>query len=121
TTINATLSMAPTAALGARNITAVTPIGTTGAVVFTVLAGPSLTSIAPATGVQGTTVPVTLTGTELASATAITVSGTGVTCTKTGTATTTTLTANCVIPTTALIGARTVSVTTPDGVTNTVA
>src|SRR5206468_4749349 len=82
TTINVTLSMAPTAALGVRNLAVVTPSGTTAAVGFTVLAGPSLTAIVPAAGALGATVPVTFTGTDLASASAITVSGTGVTCTR---------------------------------------
>jgi len=82
----------------------------------------SLTSINPNTGSPNETVPVTLTGTYLASASAITVSGTGVTCTITGTSTATTVKANCTIAagtSTTLPGAaRTVTVTTNTGATN---
>ena len=83
-------------------------------------AAPTLTSITPNTGVHGTTVAVTLIGTNLTGATAVTVSGLGVTCTITGTPTATTVTASCVIARTALQTLRTVTVTTPGGTSNSV-
>ena len=66
-TISATASSQPPA----RSITVTTPGGTvTLNAAFTVIA-PSLTSIAPNTGVRGTTVPVTLTGVDFTGATGL--------------------------------------------------
>ncbi|TMB10569.1 MAG: choice-of-anchor D domain-containing protein, partial [Deltaproteobacteria bacterium] len=81
--------------------------------------GAGLISISPTSGVRGTTVPVTLTGTNLTVATAVN-GGTGVACTITGTTTATTLTANCVIASTATLGAHAVTVSTPTGASNAV-
>jgi len=72
--------------------------------------GAGLISIAPTSGVRGTTVPVTLTGTNLTVATGVNVSGGGVTCTITGTPTSSTLTASCVITRGASLGSRNVTV-----------
>jgi hypothetical protein len=91
-----------------------------GAVEFVGGPVPTLTSIAPATGVRGATVPVTLTGTLLTGATAVNVSGLGVSCPITGTPTATTVTANCTVTRTAALGARNVTVVTPAGTTNAV-
>jgi hypothetical protein len=93
-----------------------------GAVEFTAgttSAPPTLTSIAPTSGTRGTVVPVTLTGTNLTGATAVTVTGTGITVGAL-TATSTTVTTTFTITATAALGARTVSVTTPGGTSNTV-
>lgn len=86
---------------------------------FTIIQ-PTLTSINPTSGTHGTTVPVTLTGTNLTSATAITVSGTGVTVNGLSVTGSTTIKANLVIASTATLSTRTVKVTTPIGTTNTV-
>jgi hypothetical protein len=83
-------------------------------------AAPTLTSIAPTSGVRDTVVPVTLTGTNLTGATAINVSGTGITVSGLTVVNSTTVTANFTISGTATISARTVSVTTPGGTSNTV-
>ena len=122
TTVTATFTLAVTAGTGARTVSVTTPGGTSNAVTFTVAVPPppTLASIAPATGAQGTTVPVTLTGTTLAGASAVTVSGTGVSCTISGTPTATTVNANCAITAAAALTARTVTVTTPGGTSNTV-
>jgi len=80
---------------------------------------PTLTSIAPTSGTRGTIVSVTLTGTNLTGATAVNVSGTGVTVGAL-TLTSTTVTTTFTITATAALGARTVSVTTPGGTSNTV-
>jgi large repetitive protein len=104
TTIAATFTVGTNAAVTNRNVTVVTPGGTTLSQPFTVLA-PVLTSITPATGLRGTTVPVVFTGTNLAGATGVTVSGTGVTCTV-GAATATTVNASCLVAIGAAVGTR---------------
>jgi len=93
-----------------------------GAVEFvagTITPAPTLTAIAPTTGARGTSVPVTLTGTNLTGATAVNVSGTGVTVSGI-TSSATTVTATFTIAAAATLSARTVSVTTPGGTSNTV-
>jgi hypothetical protein len=66
TTVTTTFTIAANATLSARNVTVTTPAGTSNAVTFTVVAPPvpTLTSIAPATELRGTSVPVVLTGTN---------------------------------------------------------
>jgi len=76
----------------------------------------ALISISPSAGTHGTTVPVTLTGTNLTGATAVTISGGGITCTGI-TSTATTVNASCSINAGAARSARNVSVTTPIGAT----
>ena len=66
---------------------------TTPALPFTVT-GPTLTSINPTSGVLGTMVPVTLTGTNLTGATAINITGTGITVTGLTVINDTSITAN---------------------------
>jgi YVTN family beta-propeller protein len=118
TTVNASCAITAGATISARNVSVTTPIGTTNVLTgaFTVQ-GPTLTSISPSTGVRGTSVPVSLTGTNLMGATAVTISGTGITCTGI-TSTATTVNASCAITAGATISARNVSVTTPIGTTN---
>ena len=120
--VNANFVIAAGTALTARNVTVNAPGGTSNAVTFTVFAlpVPTLTSIAPASGVLGTAVPVTLTGTNLTGATAVTVSGTGVTVSNRVVQTATSVTATFTIAATAAPGARTVTITTPGGTSNTV-
>jgi hypothetical protein len=118
TSVTATFTITSTAALTARNVTVTSQGQISNAVTFTV-AGPTLTSISPTSGVRGHAVPVTLTGTDLAGATAVTISGGGVTCTVTG-STATSINATCTITTTAsTTAARNVTATTPNGTTNT--
>ena len=65
--VTVTLTIAPNAATGAREITATTSGGTTNAVAFTLLpAPPTLTKIVPGVGLRGAGAPldVTLTGTN---------------------------------------------------------
>jgi hypothetical protein len=82
---------------------------------------PTLTSIAPIQGARGTAVNVTLTGTNLTGTSAITVSGSGVTVSGLTVVNDTTVTATFTIaPSAGLGGARTVSVTTPNGTSNSV-
>jgi hypothetical protein len=93
-----------------------------GAVEFVgaVVAAPTLTSIAPNVGARSATVPVTLTGTNLTGTSAVTVSGTGITVGAITVVNATTVTATFTISGTATLSARTVSVTTPGGTSNTV-
>ena len=114
-----------TEALGTKTVTlsVVTDLaGTQTASLTGTDAAPTLASIAPTNGARGATTAVTLSGTYLDGATAIGVSGTGVTCTiaPAGQTSLTTLTANCAITNGAVLGARTVTVTTPTGTTGTV-
>jgi MBG domain (YGX type)/Bacterial Ig domain len=119
TTVTASLNISTTATVGTANISVVTSIGNTGTQPFTVQ-GPTLTSISPNSGVRGTTVPATLTGTNLTGASAVTITGGGVSCTVTSSsADGTTVTANCVITAGATLSARNVMVITPFGTTPT--
>ena len=122
TTATATFTIAGTATVSARTVTITTPGGTSNTVTFTVTSpgAPTLTSIAPTSGAQGATVPITLTGTNLTGATAITVSGTGVTVSGLTVVGPTSVTATFAVSGTATLSARTVSITTPGGTSNTV-
>src|SRR6202171_6116318 len=113
TQITATFAMASTAPVGPQNVT-VTPQGrASGPLTFTVVAAPTLTSIAPPNGTVGQNVPVTLTGTGFVSPAVINISGTGVTVVA-GTTTVvspTRITATFAISPTASTTARSVTVT----------
>ena len=77
---------------------------------------PTLTSLSPNQGTQGSTVAVTLTGTNfVVGATTVAVSGAGVTVNTVVVGSSTSLTANFVINAAAATGARTVTVTTGGG------
>ena len=108
------------AAAGARTVTVTTAGGTSGAQTFTINApapvAPTLTSVAPNQGIRGTTVAVTLTGTNfVVGATTVTVSGAGVTVNNVVVGSSTSLTASFVLDAAAAAGARTVTVTTAGG------
>ena len=115
-TISGTASSQPPA----RSITVTTPGGTvTLNAAFTIIA-PSLTSIAPNSGVRGTTVPVTLTGVDFTGATGLFGQGGNITVSGFTVVNDTTITANLAIATGAATGVRNVSVLSPNGNTNTV-
>jgi hypothetical protein len=117
TQVTATFAISTTAATTARNVTVTTPGGTSNPVTFTVN-GATLTSIAPTSGLRGTTVLVTLTGTNFPTTgtTTVAMSGTGVTCTGVTVPNSTTVNASCAITTSAALTARTITLTTPAGV-----
>ena len=117
--LTSTFTIAAAAAATARTVSVTTPTGTTGNVSFTVQ-GPALASIAPAQGLRGSTVPVTLTGTNLTGATAVNVTGGGITVGPVTVASATSITTTFTIAATASASARTVNVTTPIGVTGNV-
>jgi hypothetical protein len=114
TTVTATFTISGTASLTARNVTVSTAGGTSNAVTFTV-AAPTVTAVSPNTGVRGTSVPVTITGTGLGAATGVTVAGTGVTVSNFTVVNATTVTATFTVGATAGLSARTVTVATPSG------
>jgi hypothetical protein len=128
TTITATFTISATAGFGAHAVTVTTPAGAAtanpaGANTFYV--GPYLTSITPASGERGTTVPVLATGYGLTGATAMSISGgttcTGVSSTNPSATGTSTVTASCPIPAGAGTGGHTVTVTNGGVISNTVA
>jgi hypothetical protein len=82
------------------------------------VAAPTLTSIVPNTGLRGTAVPVTLTGTNLTGAFAVNIAGTGVTVSNVVVVSATTVTATFTITNVAATGPRNVRVSTPGGTTN---
>ncbi len=117
-TITCTLELPPDAASGAWNVVVANPDGRSGTLSggFTITLPPiTVTAIAPNTGIQGTTVPVTVTGTQFESGT------TSVTLTRAGSTTIsatnivvvspTIITCALVLPPTATLGARNVVVT----------
>ena len=119
TTVTANFIIASGAARTARTVS-VTAGGVNGNNVTFTVVGPSLTTIAPNTGVQATAVPVTLTGVNLTGTTAINVSGTGITVSGLTVVNSTTVTATFTIASSATASVRTVSVTTAGVTSNTV-
>ena len=121
TSLTANFVVAPAAAEGPRSVTVTTSIGTSIAQTFTVTARlpegtPTLTGISPAQGIRGTTVAVTLTGTNFVTgATTVTVGGSGATVTNVVVSSETSLSANFVLDPAAAEGPRTVTVTTAFG------
>jgi hypothetical protein len=116
TQITATLAIAANAVPGAANVTVTTSGGTSAAAVFTVnLAVPTLTSISPATGIQGTTVPVTLTGTNFASGATVAVNNPGIAVSAVNVVSATQITVTFTIAANAALGAANVTVTTSGG------
>ena len=120
TSLTADIVITAAAVLGAHTVTVTTAGGTSGAQTFTVNppppAAPTLTSVSPNQGIRGTTVAVTLTGTNfVVGATTVNVAGGGVTVNNVVVGSTTSLTANFVLDLAARLGARTVTVTTAGG------
>jgi len=120
TRVTANFVVDPNTTLGGRNVTVTTAGGTTVARTFTVAnpPAPRLTSIAPTSGLRGSTVTMTLTGSNFTpTGTSINV-GDGITLTITS-VTPTQIVASFVIPSTAATGTQFVNVTTPGGTTAT--
>ena len=119
TTLSTTLTIASNAALGARGLTVITGGGTSNAVTFTVFKIPTLASVVAASGIQGTTVAMTLTGADfLTGATTVAISGTGVTIGTVNVISSTTLTTMLTIAADAAAGARGLTVITGGGMSN---
>src|SRR5262249_14262641 len=78
TSIPVTITIASSAALGARTITATTPGATSPPFSsFRVDPPPAITNISPSSGIPGSSFPATITGTLLSGATGVSISGTG--------------------------------------------
>lgn len=78
---------------------------------------PSITSVTPSSGTPGTSVSVTIAGSNLSNASAVTVSGAGVTASGI-TSSATSVSCTLTIAAGATTGARTLTVTTPGGTSN---
>ncbi|MFM7259782.1 MAG: IPT/TIG domain-containing protein, partial [bacterium] len=113
TVVSATQVKAVTAggAVGAKSVSVTTPGGTaTQPSVFTYLVGPTIASIAPAAGPKAGGTTMTIMGTNLTGATSVKVNG--VACTQVTVVSATELTARTPA---GAVGAKPVSVTTPNG------
>ena len=116
TQITATFTIAANATVGATNVTVTTSAGTSGSATFTVTSSaPTLASISPTGGTQGTSVPVTLTGANFVAGASVSVTGTGVTVSNVTVASSTRITATFTIGSSATVGSRNVTVTTSSG------
>jgi hypothetical protein len=113
TTVTATINLATATAVGAHTIDVVTPDGTTNTVTFTVT-GATLTSIAPTSGSRGTSVPITIMGTNLTGAVVQAVGQANITVTQ-GTVSATQVTATLNLAPGAVLGAHPITVATPAG------
>jgi hypothetical protein len=120
TQITAAVTIASNAATGSRDLTVSTTVGTssplTGA--FTVLALPVLSSISPSSGLQGNTISVTITGTNLSGASAVSFNGTGLTVSNITVISDTQITAAVTIASDAATGSRDLTVTTAAGISS---
>lgn len=118
TQITATLALAANATVGAHNVTIGTSAGTSNTAVFNVTAGataPTLSSVAPNSGAPGTSVNVTLTGTNFVAGATVAVSGSGVTASGVTVVSATQITASVTIGASAAAGAHNLTVTTGAG------
>lgn len=114
--ITASFTISAEAALGPGNVLVTTSGGTTLPAVFTVLSPePVVTAISPASGAQGTSVQVTLTGNNFVAGATIAVSTAGVTASSITVVSPTQITATLTIAGTAAAGPASVTVTTPTG------
>ncbi len=121
TSATANLTISPATSLGGKNLSVTTSNGTTGTVAFGVVNPPvaTLTSISPNSSTlaqRGTTVSVTLTGTNFTTGSTVAVSGTGITVSGVNVVSSTQITANFAISAgTGSTGAHNVRVTNASG------
>src|SRR4029077_7208942 len=125
TTVTATFTISSGASATARNVTVTVGAATLGPVTFTVTAAvaPTLTSIAPASELRGTSVNVTLTGTNFTTTSTVNMpAGTaaGVTISGMTFVNATTITATISSTTTATLGARDIYVANAGAASNSV-
>lgn len=128
TSMTANLVIASNAALGSRNVTVASDGGVSGPLPFNVVAPvappPTLTSINPASAVEGTSATITLAGTNFdtkAGNTSVSIEGSGISATQVSVASATSLTAVFNIAADAALGAHNVRVATSGGSSNAVA
>ncbi len=123
TQATATFNIAANTGVGPQNISVTTAAGTSGIVTFNVTAAtgaPTLTSISPAVGSQGSSVPVTLTGTGFVAPLTVNTSGSGITVSNITVVSSTQVTATFNIAANAGVGPHNVSVTTTAGTSGTI-
>jgi sugar lactone lactonase YvrE len=125
TSITATFTIAPDAALGPRDVTVTTDSGTSSPAQFTVLAvpvpAPTLTSITPGTGARSAAGTFTLTGTNFDThpgSTTVSAEGGGISITDVSVSSPTSLTATFTVAPDAALGNHGVSVSTAGGSSN---
>jgi phosphatidylinositol-3-phosphatase len=122
TQINATYNISSSATIGPHNTWIVTRAGSSNMLTFTVTAAqsaPTLTSVTPNTGVQGTAVNVTLAGTNFIAGATVGATGSGITVSNVTVASSTQITATLTLAANATLGPSNISVTTSGGVSNT--
>ena len=118
TQITATFIISASAAIGPHNTTVATSAGTSNIVSFTVTAagnGPTLTSVSPNSGVQGTAVNVTLTGTNFIAGASVAATGSGIAVNNLTVTSATQITATLNVAANATVGQHNLSVTTSAG------
>ena len=113
TQITTTLTITSNAAAGPRTVTVTSAGVTTSGQTFTVNPAPvpTLASVAPNSGTPGSSVPVTLAGTNFMAGSTVVVSGSGVTAGSLVVVSATQITATLTIAANAAPGPRTVTVT----------
>jgi hypothetical protein len=128
TQITAVLTVASGVAAGTRGLTVTNPApggGTSNSINITITQAnnpsPTFTTLSPNSGIQGTTVNVTVTGTGFTSQSSIGISGTGITISNLTIVSATQITASFIIAGNAATGVRNVTITnpTPGGGTST--
>jgi quinohemoprotein amine dehydrogenase alpha subunit-like protein len=117
TRLTAVITVDPAATVGARTVTVNEPDGRTASRAngFTVTVKPSITSVSPTSIRRGRLAIVTVNGAGFESGARLSFSGTGITVSFSGTSGTTSVVAVVTVSSTATLGARTVTVTNPDG------
>ena len=114
--VTGSFTISPAATLGGRNVTVTTPDGTSNAVTFSVitLPLPTLAGIGPSSGGQGSTVNVTLSGTNLIAGMTVS-AGSEITVSDVTVAESSSATAKFTILSSATLGPHGVTVTTSGG------
>jgi hypothetical protein len=120
--LTATFTIAANAITGSSNVTVSTSGGTSSPVTFVINPGPpTLSSVTPASGVQGTTVPVTLNGSGFLAGAALAVSNPGVAVSNVTVVSASQITASFTIAANAATGNANITVTTSTGTSGSVA
>ena len=118
--VTCSVAIASSAATGSRSVTVTTAGGASGALTFTITAStaPQITFLSPTSGTQGTTVSMSITGTNLSGVTAVNfTSNSGITVTGIQ-STSAQVTCSVAIASSAATGSRSVTVTTAGGTSN---
>ena len=116
TQVTATFAIAAGTPAGPVNVTVTTEGGKTSPLPFTVnTSGPGLNSVSPSSGAVGSSVPVTLTGTNFVAGATVAVSNPGITVSGVTVVSATQITATFAIAANAATGAANVTVTTSGG------